>query len=116
MKSPIFKNLLVQAFKVMQSLSTSVKLKIQQQPVTTQYLVEQAELFWWVEINTSVPLCTYYFGPFDSQNEARESRTGYVEDLCQEDARGIIAVVKQCQPDCLTLDQGYYSNQRHEPT
>ncbi len=99
---------------MMQSLSTSVESKIKQQPITTQYLVDQAELFSWVEINTSVPLCTYYFGSFDGQNEARDSRTGYVEDLCQEEARGIIAVVKQCQPDCLTLDQGYYSNQRCE--
>ncbi len=113
MKSPIFKNLLVQAFKVMQSLSTSFKSKIKQQLIAAQYPVDQAEPFWWVEINTSVPLCTYYFGPFDSQDEARDSRTGYVEDLCQEDARGIIAVVKQCQPDHLTIDQGYYFNQRY---
>lgn len=67
-----------------------------------------SELFWWVEINTSVPLCTYYFGPFDSQEEAQDSRTGYVEDLRREDARDIVAVVKQCQPDALTVDQGYY--------
>lgn len=66
----------------------------------------QSELFWWVEINTSTPLCTYYFGPFDSQEEARDSRTGYVDDLCQEGARDIIALVKQCQPDKLTIDQG----------
>jgi Domain of unknown function (DUF1816) len=100
--------------KMMQSLSTSVKSKIKQQPIAAKYLVDQVQLFWWVEINTSVPLCTYYFGPFESQNEARDSRAGYVEDLCQEEARGIIAVVKQCQPDCLTLDQGYYSNQRYD--
>ncbi len=65
----------------------------------------QLELFWWVEINTSVPCCTYYFGPFDSEKEAQVSRTGYVEDLYQEEARDIVAVVKQCQPDVLTIFQ-----------
>jgi hypothetical protein len=65
-------------------------------------------LFWWVEINTLIPLCTYYFGPFDSRKEAQDSRTGYVEDLHQEGARDIVALVKQCQPEGLTLDQGYY--------
>ena len=63
----------------------------------------QSEFAWWVEINTAVPHCTYYFGPFDSQKEAQLSRSGYVEDLHQEEARDIIAVVKQCQPDVLTI-------------
>jgi Domain of unknown function (DUF1816) len=102
--------------EMMQSLPTPVRSNREQQSIVPPYLANQAELFWWVEISTSVPLCTYYFGPFESQNEARDSRTGYVEDLSQEEARGIIAVVKQCQPDHLTLDQGYYSNQRYEPT
>ena len=57
-----------------------------------------SQLLWWVEINTAVPLCTYYFGPFDSKAEARDSRTGYVDDLHQEGARDIIALIKQCQP------------------
>lgn len=69
------------------------------------------ELLWWVEINTVVPLCTYFFGPFDSRQEAQDSRLGYVNDLCQEQARGIVAQVKQCQPTILTIDQGYYPNQ-----
>jgi Domain of unknown function (DUF1816) len=64
---------------------------------------------WWVEVQTSVPRCTYYFGPFDNHEEARESREGYVQDLRQEGARDIVALVKQCQPDRLTIDQGYYS-------
>ncbi|MEH2162085.1 MAG: DUF1816 domain-containing protein [Nostoc sp.] len=25
----------------------------------------QSEFAWWVEVNTTVPRCTYYFGPFD---------------------------------------------------
>ncbi|AVH65634.1 DUF1816 domain-containing protein [Nostoc sp. 'Peltigera membranacea cyanobiont' N6] len=63
----------------------------------------QSEFAWWVEINTAVPRCTYYFGPFDSEKEAQLSRSGYVEDLYQEEARDIIALVKQCQPDVLTI-------------
>jgi hypothetical protein len=63
----------------------------------------QSELFWWVEVNTTVPHITYYFGPFNSEKEAKFSRTGYVEDLYQEEARDIVALVKQCQPDILTI-------------
>jgi hypothetical protein len=70
--------------------------------------VGQSSLSWWVEINTSVPLCTYYFGPFDSQAEARDSRTGYVDDLYHEGVRDVIALVKRCQPRRLTIDQGYF--------
>ncbi|MEH2226609.1 DUF1816 domain-containing protein [Nostoc sp.] len=65
----------------------------------------QSEFAWWVEINTAVPRCTYYFGPFDSEKEAQLSRTGYIEDLYQEEARDIIAIVKQCQPNVLTIFQ-----------
>jgi hypothetical protein len=70
-----------------------------------------SQLSWWVEINTSVPLCTYYFGPFDNQAEARDSRSGYVSDLYQEGARDIVALIKYCYPKNLTLDQGYSSTQ-----
>jgi Domain of unknown function (DUF1816) len=70
----------------------------------------QTKLPWWVEVQTSVPRCTYYFGPFDYHYEAKASREGYVEDLEQEGARDIVALVKQCQPDVLTIDQGYYSS------
>ncbi|MBD2294342.1 DUF1816 domain-containing protein [Anabaena sphaerica FACHB-251] len=64
---------------------------------------QESGVAWWVEINTAVPHCTYYFGPFDSEKEAQLYRTGYVEDLYSEEARGIVALVKQCQPDVLTI-------------
>ncbi|MEH1930280.1 DUF1816 domain-containing protein [Nostoc sp.] len=63
----------------------------------------QSEFAWWVEINTIVPRCTYYFGPFDTEKEAQLSKSGYVEDLYEEGARDIIALVKECQPDVLTI-------------
>jgi Domain of unknown function (DUF1816) len=69
----------------------------------------QTQQLWWVEVQTSVPRCTYYFGPFDHQDEARASREGYVQDLEGEGARDIVVLVKQCQPNALTIDQGYYS-------
>jgi len=61
------------------------------------------QLAWWVEINTSFPHCTYYFGPFDSHKEAQLARGCYVEDLYQERARDIIAKIKWCQPKLLTI-------------
>lgn len=75
------------------------------QPIVVSKPVPKTNLLWWVEINTSVPLCTYYFGPFDSRKDAQDARTGYVEDLYREEARDIVALVKQCQPDVLTIDQ-----------
>lgn len=94
--------------KIMQRLLSLVEPIQKQQPLIAS-LGCQSELSWWVEINTSVPLCTYYFGPFDTQEEARNSRTDYVNDLYQEGARDIVALVKHCQPNRLTRDQGYYS-------
>ncbi len=50
---------------------------------------------WWVEVKTSVPLCTYHFGPFDHRHEARIARADHVENLEAERARDIVALVKQ---------------------
>ncbi len=58
---------------------------------------------WWVEIVTKTPRCTYYFGPFLSINEANAAKAGYVEDLEQEGAQGIIVDVKRCKPANLTI-------------
>ena len=66
---------------------------------------DQSKLSWWVEISTSVPRRTYYFGPFDSQQEARLSRAGYVKKLYQQETGDIVALVKHCQPDILTSCQ-----------
>jgi hypothetical protein len=87
------------------SLSLVKPIREQQSSIASR--ASQPHLSWWIEINTSVPLCTYYFGPFDSQAEARDSRTGYVDDLYQEGARDIVTLIKHCQPNKLTIDQGY---------
>ncbi|TVP63643.1 MAG: DUF1816 domain-containing protein [Leptolyngbya sp. LCM1.Bin17] len=60
--------------------------------------------FWWVEIKTNHPACTYYFGPFDTDTEAEVLKGGYIEDLEQEGAQNIRAVLLHCStPDQLTI-------------
>ena len=58
---------------------------------------------WWVEVVTENPHCTYYFGPFASSSEATLAQPGYIEDLTQEGALNIKAVVKRCKPEQLTI-------------
>jgi hypothetical protein len=60
---------------------------------------------WWVEVTTTQPDCTYYFGPFDNSDEATTARPGYVEDLKREGVAKIEAVVKQCKPEALTISK-----------
>jgi hypothetical protein len=60
-------------------------------------------LAFWVEIVTDNPQCTYYFGPFLSEAEARERESGYREDLENEGAQGIRVTIKRCKPTNLTI-------------
>lgn len=60
-------------------------------------------LAFWVEIVTENPRCTYYFGPFFNEKEAYAAKDGYVEDLENEGAQGIIVSVKRCKPSDLTI-------------
>ncbi|MFE4106652.1 DUF1816 domain-containing protein [Almyronema epifaneia] len=61
---------------------------------------------WWIEIVTQAPKCTYYFGPFASEEEAEIAKTGYIEDLEQEGATQILATIQRCnRPDELTIDE-----------
>lgn len=60
---------------------------------------------WWLEINTSQPPCTYYFGPFISQAEAEGLKAGYIEDLEQERAGTIQSAIHYGSvPDQLTIE------------
>ena len=58
---------------------------------------------YWVEITTDNPRCIYYFGPFLNEKEAISAQSGYIEDLKDEGAEGIIVVVKRCKPEQLTI-------------
>lgn len=57
----------------------------------------------WVEIGTTIPRCTYYFGPFLSKAEAEGAKEGYLEDLLGEGAQGIQVEIKRCKPKKLTI-------------
>ena len=56
-------------------------------------------LAYWIEIATDNPRCTYYFGPFLTNQEAVAAQRGYLEDLDNEGAQGISVEIKRCQPD-----------------
>ncbi len=57
----------------------------------------------WIEIVTDDPNCTYYFGPFLNNQEAKIEQKGYVEDLESEGARVIQVEIKHCKPSRLTI-------------
>ena len=58
---------------------------------------------WWAEIITASPRCVYYFGPFQTYNEATDAYPGYIDDLDSEGAQGIVVIIKRCKPDVLTI-------------
>lgn len=58
---------------------------------------------WWAKITTNNPRCTYYFGPFQTHDEAKQAYPGYIEDLDGEGAQGIVVVIERCQPEVLTI-------------
>lgn len=58
---------------------------------------------WWVKIETQIPRCTYYFGPFLNSSEAQLASIGYVEDLEVEGAQGIAVNIERCKPAALTI-------------
>jgi hypothetical protein len=76
-------------------------MKIQDIWMSALNLVGQA---WWVEIKTEQPRCVYYFGPFNTEEEAQAAQGGYIEDLENEAAQGIQVEVKRCKPEVLTID------------
>jgi len=57
----------------------------------------------WVKITTEKPRCTYYFGPFLTEKEARQEQGGYLDDLLDEGARGITVQVRRFKPSELTI-------------
>ena len=59
---------------------------------------------WWVEVLTTQPKCTYYFGPFAGAGAATVAMSGYVEDLQAESAQEIKTQVKRFKPDRLTIE------------
>lgn len=60
---------------------------------------------WWLEVYTISPECLYYFGPFESGEEARQHQPGYIEDLHNENAQVIHCKIQQINPQHLTIFQ-----------
>jgi diguanylate cyclase (GGDEF)-like protein len=68
-----------------------------------QVVLKQLKMCWWVKIHTVIPCVTYFFGPFDSLEEAEQNHWGYIEDLMAEKAFGITFEFQKAQPKALTL-------------
>jgi len=60
---------------------------------------------WWVKIITKQPDCTYYFGPFETSEEAQANESGYLQDLQAEGTQEMQVVIYQGQPRKLTIFQ-----------
>lgn len=58
---------------------------------------------WWLEVFTTQPWCTYYFGPFESLQEAASAQDGYIEDLLTENAGRVTAQIIWGSPKELTI-------------
>ena len=84
-----------------QILDNNIIVKIDEIWTNTLAFLGQA---WWVEVLTTQPQCTYYFGPFGGLESANRAVSGYVEDLEGESAQGIKTQVKRCHPARLTIE------------
>jgi hypothetical protein len=62
------------------------------------------ELMWWTKLYTKNPFCIYYFGPFDKVEDAKESRSGYIEDLENEGSTIVFLRFLQLNPQDLTVE------------
>jgi Domain of unknown function (DUF1816) len=62
-------------------------------------------LAWWLEVGALKPLCIYYFGPFESQQETHTAKHGFLQDLENKNVVLAFACSKFCQPRQLTMDK-----------
>ena len=68
-----------------------------------QLVLKQLKMPWWIKIHTIIPCVTYFFGPFDSLEEAEQNHWDYMEDLIAEKAFGMTFEFQKAQPNALTL-------------
>ncbi len=73
---------------------------------------------WWLEIKTAEPACTYYFGPFEIEQEAQLQQKGYIDDLQQEGSKVLSAqaVALDSPPQQLTVYEEGMDDQAPDPT
>lgn len=72
---------------------------------------------WWLEVKTSEPACTYYFGPFDIEQEAQLQQQGYIDDLQQEGSKvfSVKAIALSTPPQQLTVYEEGMDDQAPDP-
>lgn len=58
---------------------------------------------WWIKVMTAYPSCTYYFGPFDTAQEAYYHQAEYLQDIQEEGAEGISTIIEKGHPHQLTI-------------
>jgi Domain of unknown function (DUF1816) len=59
---------------------------------------------WWIEISTTLPNVTYYFGPFITSQEAELSIERYMASLQDKSSQSIRSTVKRCKPGELVVN------------
>jgi hypothetical protein len=69
-----------------------------------KYSDQQRDLGWWIEVFTAHPACIYYFGVFENPNHAEAALPGFMDDLLDEGARGLVARIDFHTPLELTVD------------
>lgn len=70
--------------------------------ILTEFFKNIAQKYW-IEVTTAQPICTYYFGPFLTRQEAKLAQSGFIEDLETENAEITKVEVKRCHPQELTI-------------
>ncbi len=63
---------------------------------------KKQEYGWWIAILVEKPMYIYYFGAFNSYQDAEYSKKDYIEDLKEEGAEIIGIQIKLCRPKRLT--------------
>lgn len=68
-----------------------------------------------MEIVTVEEPCTYYFGEFETKQEAEMAKHGYMEDLLAEGHHNMLVQIRLCLPENLTVWQQELSGEELFP-
>ena len=96
----------IQQIKRLQGKILSIKpLNNENVPSSPVTQIQDSTLPWWVKVLSTHPYCVYYFGPFNSQQEAEANQNGYIQDLEGEGNQGITVEILRAEPTILTQEQ-----------
>jgi hypothetical protein len=73
-------------------------------PVDNLYSDQHGDLGWWIEVFTAHPACIYYFGVFENSKTAEAALPGFIDDLLDEGARGLVSRIDFHTPSEFTID------------